>query len=82
MHPVKLNLIRSITLTLPLCVAALCGVTYYTQYFKWRGCFNEMGRCFNAKTGIMYLQQSGTAWLLLTIGAVVVALYQLWRMIR
>ncbi len=56
------------------------GYFYYVQYFKWRDCFNELGRCYNAEAGVVYLEQSGAIWLSLAILALGSALYQVWRL--
>ena len=52
-----------------LCLLGLTGASaymFYAQYFKWRDCFDDTGRCFDAATGVVYLEQSGIAWLGLT----------------
>ena len=56
------------------------GYFYYVQYFRWRGCFNEMGRCFEAESGIVYLEQSGDTWLSLAALAFGASIYQIWRL--
>lgn len=71
-----------IRLILALLLFGLCaafGYAYHTQYFKWRKCFNDMGRCFDADTGTVYLQQSGAIWLLLAALTLGAALYHVWR---
>lgn len=55
---------------------------YYALYFKWRTCFNEVGRCFDGDTGGVYLEQSQAIWLPLAVLASCVSLYQLWRLAR
>ena len=61
-------------------LAAAFGYLYYTQYFKWRQCFNALGRCFDEATGVVYSQQSGAIWLSLAILALGASLFQIWRM--
>ncbi len=56
------------------------GYLYYVDYFKRRDCFNELGRCFDEDTGIVYMEQSGTVWLLLTVLALGAGLYNTWRL--
>lgn len=58
------------------------GFFYYVQYFKWRDCFNELGGCFDANTGVVYLEQSGAIWLTATVLAFAAFLFQVWRVIR
>jgi len=61
-------------------LAAIFGFFFYVQYFKWRKCFNELGRCYDSETGTVYLEQSGQVWLLLTVLALGISLYQALRM--
>ena len=56
------------------------GYFYYVQYFRWRGCFNELGRCFDAGTGAVYFEQSGSVWLLLAVLAFGAFLFQFWQL--
>lgn len=63
-------------------LSLIFGFAYYMLYFKWYDCFNEMGRCFDADTGIVYLEQSGAVWLTLTALTSCVSLFQLWRLTR
>lgn len=58
------------------------GYFYYVQYFKWRDCFNEIGRCYDAESGVVYLEQSGDAWLLLAALAFAAFMFQVWRLGR
>jgi len=60
-------------------LSALFFFIYHEQYFKWRGCFNELGRCFDAGTGVVYLEQSGAIWLSLAVIFLLIAAYQFWR---
>ena len=62
--------------------AVLFCFAYYDSYFKWRSCFNELGRCFDSDTGVVHLEQSGVAWLTLAVLASSIALYQIWRLSR
>ncbi len=41
-----------------LCSAAL----FYESYWRWRDCFNELGRCFDPVSQNVYLEQSGLVW--------------------
>ena len=73
---------QKVTLFVSLLLAGCFGWAYYHQYFVWRGCFNELGRCFDPETGVVYLEQSGAIWLSLTLLFSAVALYQIWRILR
>lgn len=58
---------------------AACGYVYYARYVARRQCFNELGRCFDAETGVVYHEQSGGVWLLLAVLAFGLAVFQLRR---
>ncbi|WGI21834.1 hypothetical protein [Amylibacter sp. IMCC11727] len=64
---------RAISLFFFAC-AALCAFAYYDRYYKWRDCFNELGRCFDPETASVYLEQSGIAWALFFIILIIPAL--------
>lgn len=63
-------------------MAAVFGFAYYESYFKWRGCFNELGRCLDGDSGVVHLEQSGGVWLSLAVLASGIALYQLRQLTR
>ena len=67
-----------------LCFGLSCGFGYmfYAQHLRWRGCFNDAGRCFDAHSGVVYHAQSGAIWLVLALGAFGLALFQVWRWCR
>ena len=73
---------RVVTLALMLVLAACSGWVYYQHYFVRRHCFNELGRCFDPETGMVFLEQSGAIWLIITVFAGGIALYQVWRLTR
>lgn len=68
-------MIRKISFLISLGAAFIFGYLYYVQYFKWRDCFNEEGRCFDDQSGVVYSEQSGAIWLSLTVLALGVSLY-------
>ena len=63
-------------------VSAILWFMYYAQYFQWRSCFNEMGRCFDPQTSVVYHAQSGIAWLALAVFASALCVIQIWRVLR
>ncbi|QPZ91433.1 hypothetical protein [Thioclava electrotropha] len=71
-----------ITMLLSFALTLAFGYAYYAQYFRWRGCFNEMGRCFDPVEGVVYHAQSGAVWLALACVAFAIFLYQLRHMPR
>ena len=34
---------------------------FYERYWRWRDCFNELGRCYDPEEGVM-LEQAGLVW--------------------
>jgi hypothetical protein len=46
--------------TLLIGLGGLLALLFHGRY--WRNCFNELGRCFDAGTGDVYLEQSGIAY--------------------
>lgn len=45
-----------------LALGGLLAFAFYDRYWRWRDCFNELGRCFDAETQDVYLQQSGSVY--------------------
>jgi hypothetical protein len=45
----------------------LFAAVFYARYWRWRDCFNELGRCFDPATQDVYLEQSGVAYGALTL---------------
>ena len=41
---------------------ALLALVFYERYWRWRDCFNELGRCFDPVTQDVYLEQAGMVW--------------------
>lgn len=58
-----------------LCAAAFFFYAYYIRHFKWRDCFNELGRCFDSDTSTVYLEQSGPIWLMFGVLALALGLW-------
>ena len=50
-----------------LASAALCAVLFYEQYWRWRGCFNELGRCWSSEMQVVFTDDAGLAWGSLTV---------------
>lgn len=72
--------IRIITIGASLGMSAIFYLAYYNQYFRWRSCFNELGRCFDNDTDAVYLEQSGAVWLSMAALMSIFAVYQVWRL--
>lgn len=60
-------MIRHLISLLLFGLSGLFGYFYYIQYYRWRDCFDETGRCFDPQYGVVYSAQSGTGWIILTM---------------
>ena len=56
-----------------LCAALFFAWAFYEFYWRWRDCFNELGRCFDPQTSTV-ATDDGFVWGLLAAGALVLAL--------
>lgn len=73
-------MIRKIFSLTLLGLSGAFGYLYYVQYWQWRNCFNQLGRCFDESTGVVHLEQSGGVWLLLAALALGGGLYNAWHL--
>ena len=67
---------------LSLGLAVLFAFAYYDHYWRWRDCFNELGRCYDPQTQMVFLEQAGIVWGGMTAMALVAAVMFLaiaWR---
>ena len=55
-------------------VAVICAYFFHATYYRWRGCFDATGRCFDPQTGVVYHQQAGLVWGVLFCVAIVGAI--------
>jgi hypothetical protein len=63
-----------------LCFAALFGWAFYEFYWRWRDCFNELGRCYDP-VGQAVMTDSAFVWGLMAVVALGLALV-LWMLGR
>lgn len=73
-----LRMIRNLVSLLLFGLSVLFGYLYYGQYYRWRDCFDEAGRCFDAQYGVVHLEQSGMTWATLTVLTVTAAILLRW----
>ncbi len=57
-----LSAIRLFVGTVLLVLSSLFGYLYYDRYWRWRECFNELGRCWDSDSEQVYLEQAGIIW--------------------
>lgn len=57
------NLRINSLIKLSMCMLGLIifGYAFYERYWRWRDCFNELGRCYDSNTGVM-VEQAGFIW--------------------
>lgn len=63
----------------------LFGFAFYDRYWRWRDCFNELGRCYDPDTQSVYLEQAGVVWGGLTgicVACAVITALLAWRSAR
>ncbi len=75
-------MIRKIALAITAGLSAFFYFAFYVQYFQWRDCFNELGRCYDSESGIVYLEQAGIVWMSLALLMSGISLLLLWRLAR
>lgn len=54
---------------------ALFALAWHDRYWKWRDCFNELGRCYDAESGEVFLEQAGLVWGLFATGCLLLCLF-------
>ncbi|WP_057197439.1 MULTISPECIES: hypothetical protein [unclassified Bradyrhizobium] len=40
----------------------LSALAFEFRYWRWRDCFNELGRCYDPVSQDVYLEQAGLVW--------------------
>jgi hypothetical protein len=50
-------------IAVPLAVlGASFAYAFYDRYWRWRDCFNDLGRCYDPISQDVFLEQSGMIW--------------------
>jgi hypothetical protein len=60
-------------------LAGLFGLAFYDRYWRWRDCFNELGRCYDPELQQVYGKQAGVIWGGLTLVCLAIAIVLLIR---
>jgi hypothetical protein len=60
-------------------LAGLFALAFHERYWRWRDCFNELGRCYDAASHEVFLEQAGIAWGSLTVICFAIAMALLIR---
>jgi hypothetical protein len=53
---------RTLSGSLLTALGVLFAFAYYDRYWRWRDCFNELGRCYDPASQDVYLEQAGIVW--------------------
>jgi len=67
-------MIRKTVALLLLVLSGLFALAFHDRYWRWRSCFNELGRCYDPQTQDVFLEQAGVAWGSLSLICLAVAL--------
>jgi LPXTG-motif cell wall-anchored protein len=43
-------------------LGVLFALAFEARYWRWRDCFNELGRCYDPVSQDVYLEQAGMVW--------------------
>jgi hypothetical protein len=60
-------------------MGVLFTLAYYDRYWRWRDCFNELGRCYDPVSQDVYLEQAGLVWGGLAAISLLGGIALLWR---
>ncbi|MEM7733290.1 MAG: hypothetical protein AAF280_10980 [Pseudomonadota bacterium] len=74
--------LRVVAALLFLGLSGLFGATFYRRRVANRDCFNAEGRCFDAETGTVILEQAGVVWMSLTLLCLGIAFLLIWSLKR
>jgi len=77
-----MNRIRSgLRIGIWLTLAGISALAFYDRYWRWRDCFNELGRCYDAESRYVFVEGAGFVWSSLTVLFLVLAAFA-WRRAR
>lgn len=64
-----------------LSLTGLSIFLFYENYWRWRDCFNELGRCYETDVGVM-TDTAGPIWGSFTVIFGLLCLRALWKLLR
>ena len=76
---------RAVLILLALVFAAgaiLFGLAYYERYWRWRDCFNELGRCYDSASEEVFREQAGLVWGSFAVICMLLTALFVWRALR
>lgn len=60
----------------------LLALLFYDRYWRWRDCFNELGRCYDEVSQQVYLEQAGGIYATLAALFLILGLGMMFRSFR
>jgi hypothetical protein len=60
-------------------LAGLFGDVFHERYWRWRDCFNELGRCYDPVSEQVFVEGAGYIWGTPVVAFGCVALVFWWR---
>lgn len=60
----------------------LLALLFYDRYWRWRDCFNELGRCYDPVSQDVYLEQAGAIYATLAALFLILGLGMMFRALR
>ena len=54
--------LKSAMAVVPSVLGLASTALFYDRYWRWRDCFNELGRCYDPASQDVYLEQAGLVW--------------------
>ena len=67
-----------VRLALWLGLSLTCAFAFHERYWRWRDCFNELGRCYDSEASMM-TEAAGPIWAALTLLFAALAARALWE---
>ena len=60
----------------------LFTLAFHDRYWRWRDCFNELGRCYDSDSQQVFLEQAGLVWRTFAVACLVLCMLSVWRLKR
>ncbi|MBR0825338.1 hypothetical protein JQ596_07310 [Bradyrhizobium manausense] len=54
--------LRGVLAAVLVALGVLFALAFEARYWRWRDCFNELGRCYDPVSQDVYLEKAGMVW--------------------